>query len=143
MFVLLSRTRHALIFNRFRPRVAVGPNDRATITPPITTIPVVTNRSEGEVFLLKASSLARNFLLPHARPLPCPSVPSESIYEQTPLRQCSVATTITMRWREYAHTSLSTRASRGDIPWYARVRVPGGQVALQGRAARHDESIAP
>lgn len=56
----------------------------------------------GKVFLLKASSLARSFLLPHARPLPCPSVPSESIYEQTSLRQCSVVTTTC--WRVYAYT---------------------------------------
>jgi len=70
--ILLSRTRHALIFNRFRPRVAVGSNDRATITPPITTIPVVTNRSEGEVFCLRralsrAISCSRTHDLFHVR----------------------------------------------------------------------------
>lgn len=77
---LPSRSRHALILNKLRPRVEAGRpigrsrgNDRATITPPITTIPVVTRRVDQRVqsrrgLLLKASSRARTVSC--ARPLP-------------------------------------------------------------------------
>lgn len=70
--------------------------------------------------MLEASSLARSFLLPYARPLPCPSVPSESIYEQTPLRQCSVVT-ITC-WRVYAHATFLVHTSKARRYTVVRAR---------------------